>query len=90
MVLFHKLIQRKVFKKFSVYYLINNHFSFFINISNNQFAKNIVCEKCKKEFICNSFDIKNCWCFKIPPKIINYTFKILFVVNDLLSNRVKR
>ena len=34
--------------------------------------KKIICEICKKEFFCNSLDIKNCWCFEIPPKLINY------------------
>ena len=36
--------------------------------------KKIICKSCKKEFFCNSLDIKNCWCFKIPPKLINNTF----------------
>ena len=33
--------------------------------------KKIICEICKKKFFCNSLDIKKCWCFEIPPKLIN-------------------
>ena len=33
--------------------------------------KKIICEICKKNYFCNSLDIKNCWCFKITPKLIN-------------------
>ena len=37
--------------------------------------KKLICEKCKKQFFCYSSEIKNCWCFQIPLKIIDEDFK---------------
>ena len=37
--------------------------------------KKDICEICNNEFYCNSSDIKKCWCFEIPPKIINNKYK---------------
>ena len=33
--------------------------------------KKIICKICKKKFFCNSLDIKKCWCYLIPTKLIN-------------------
>ena len=52
-------------------------------ILNNYKMKKIICEKCGYEFKCESSDIKNCWCSKVPPIKIDKSLKNCICENCL-------
>ena len=49
--------------------------------------KKIICEKCGCVFTCESSNIENCWCFKIPPVKIDINLKNCICEDCLKTNK---